>query len=69
MPRSVMKGRDMGEDSTRRLLGSPDDFLEKLSGRLPGSRLEDFLEVIWKTSGKSSGRHPGSRLTHYISDD
>ncbi|KAF2542389.1 hypothetical protein F2Q68_00032420 [Brassica cretica] len=69
MSRSVMKGRDMGEDSTRRLLGSPDDFLEKLSGRLPRSRLEDFLEVVWKTSGKSSGRHPGSRLTHYISDD
>ncbi|KAF2570655.1 hypothetical protein F2Q70_00000654 [Brassica cretica] len=24
--------------------------------RLPGSRLEDFLKVIWKTSWKSSGR-------------
>ena len=31
---------DMGEDSVR---------------RLPGSRLEDFLEVVWKTSWKSSG--------------
>ncbi|KAF3518005.1 hypothetical protein DY000_02060346 [Brassica cretica] len=37
---------------SRRLPGSPDDFKEvqttsrKSSGRLPGSRLEDFLEVF-----------------------
>ena len=31
--------------------------------------LEDFLEVVWKTSWKSSGRLLGSRLAHYILDD
>ena len=30
--------------------------------RLPGSRMGDFLEVVWKTSWKSCGRIPGSRL-------
>ena len=33
--------------------------------RLPGSRLEDFPEVVWKTSRKSSGRLPGIRLEDF----
>ncbi|KAF2584273.1 hypothetical protein F2Q70_00034560 [Brassica cretica] len=48
-----LTGRDMGEDSVRRLPGSPDDL----------------LEVVWKTSWKSSGRLPRSRLADYILDD
>ncbi|KAF3520079.1 hypothetical protein DY000_02059836 [Brassica cretica] len=80
-----MKGRLRQKTSRnfRRLPGSPDDFEEvqttemevvwktswKSSGRLPGSRLEDFLEVVWKTSWKSSGKLPGSRLVYYILDD
>ncbi|WZZ03094.1 hypothetical protein YC2023_089015 [Brassica napus] len=34
--------------------------------RLPGSRPEDFLEVVWKNSWKSSRRLPGSRLEDFL---
>ncbi|KAF3539728.1 hypothetical protein F2Q69_00024053 [Brassica cretica] len=70
------------QTTSRKSRRPPDDFQEvqttfrkskrlkwKSSGRLPGSRLEDFLEVVWKTSWKSSGRLPGSRLVDYILDE
>ncbi|KAF2575360.1 hypothetical protein F2Q70_00005960 [Brassica cretica] len=56
---------------SRRLPGSPTTEMEvvwktswKSSGRLPGSRLEDFLEVVWKTSWKSSSALYFRRLTY-----
>ena len=34
--------------------------------RLRGSRLEGFLEVVWKTSLESSGKLPGSHLEDFF---
>ncbi|KAF2560736.1 hypothetical protein F2Q70_00015571 [Brassica cretica] len=59
----------MEEDFVRRFPGSLEVVWKtswKSSGRLPGSRLEDFQEVVWKTSWKSSGRLPGSRLVDFL---
>ncbi|KAF3590236.1 hypothetical protein DY000_02020129 [Brassica cretica] len=48
---------------------TPLDMEDDPVRRLPGSRLENFFEVVWKTSSKSSGRLPGSFQAHYILED